>query len=296
MKYYRTKFIITCRDTDEIPDETTFGTARELCAALAGYAGYESFEDKEYGIDGYIQQETFDEETLTASFSAFPMEDMNIKFETCEAEDKNWNEEWEKEGFDPIIIENKCRIRDIYHKVSDSYPIDVEIDARQAFGTGTHNTTRMIVKQLLNMDIRGKSILDCGCGTGILSIVAIKCGASHAIGYDIDEWSIENTRHNAAINSVEKITAILGNADILDNIQEKFDVVLANINRNILLNDMPRMVCKLREGGTLILSGFYSKDVDMLKEKAKSLKMRFISSDESEDWTLLRFEKNRNEN
>lgn len=291
MKYFRTKFTITCKDTDKKPDEITLGTARELCAALAGYAGYESFEDKGYGIDGYIQQETFNEEVLTESFSAFPLENVKVTFETCEAEDKNWNEEWEKNGFDPIIIANRCRIHDIYHKVDDTYPIDIEIDARQAFGTGTHNTTRMIVKQLLNMDMNGKSVLDCGCGTGILSIAAIKCGASNAVGYDIDEWSVDNTRHNATINGVENLTAIHGDAHILSNMQETFDIVLANINRNILLNDMPLMVSRLKKGGTLILSGFYSQDVDLLTNKAKTLGMQFKTKNISEDWTLLSFEK-----
>lgn len=289
MKYFRTKFIIVCKDTDKKPNEITLETARELCAALAGYAGYESFEDKEYGIDGYIQQETFDEEALAASFSAFPLEDVKVTFETCEAEDKNWNEEWEKNGFDPIIIANRCRIHDIYHKVDDTYPIDIEIDARQAFGTGTHNTTRMIVKQLLNMDMNGKSVLDCGCGTGILSIAAIKCGASNAVGYDIDEWSVDNTRHNATINGIENLTAIHGDANVLGNMQEKFDIVLANINRNILLNDMPLMVSRLKDGGTLILSGFYSQDVDLLTNKAKTLGLEFKTKDISEDWTLLGF-------
>ncbi len=291
MKYFRTKFTIVCKDTDKKPNETTLETARELCAALAGYAGYESFEDKEYGIDGYIQKETFDKDALTASFSAFPLEDVKVTFETCEAEDKNWNEEWEKNGFDPIIINDRCRIHDIYHKVNDTYPIDIEIDARQAFGTGTHNTTRMIVKQLLNMDVYGKSVLDCGCGTGILSIAAIKCGASNAVGYDIDEWSVENTRHNATINGVENLTAIHGDAHILCNMQEEFDIVLANINRNILLNDMPLMVSRLKDGGTLILSGFYSKDMDLLTNKAKELGMEFKTKDISEDWTLLCFTK-----
>ena len=291
MKYFKTKFIVTCSNTGARPDETTLVTARELCAALAGYAGYESFEDTEKSIDGYVQQNQLDESALTAAFSEFPMEGIHISYTTAVAEDKNWNEQWEKEGFEPIVFNDKCRIHDIYHKYDDCshYLIDIEIDAKLAFGTGTHNTTKMIVNELLEMDIQGKRILDCGCGTGILSIIAAKCGAKDIVAYDIDEWSVNNTSHNAAINNVHNIIVKLGDVNILNNIDGTFDVVLANINRNILLNDMPAMATKMHPDTEYIISGFYSEDVPMLKEETEELGMKCLKQVSSDNWTLLKF-------
>lgn len=290
MKYFVTKFRISAANAPM--GEAQMNTARELCAALAGYAGYESFEDTPEGVDGYIQQGAFDEVALNAAFADFPLEGAVVSFSTDVAEDKNWNEQWEKEGFDPIIIGDRCRIHDIYHAAPDTFPVDVEIDARQAFGTGTHNTTRMIVEHLLGMDIRGKSMLDCGCGTGILSIVAAKCGATDIVAYDIDEWSADNTRHNAAINGVaDGIRVLQGDAAVLNEVCRSFDVAVANINRNILLADMPAICSKLRHGGTLIISGFYSADVPLLEQKALSLGLRRSCSRSSDDWTMLAFVK-----
>lgn len=290
MKYFKTKFTVKSLNGDKLPDETTLSTARELCAALAGYAGYESFEDNPEGIDGYVQQYLYDENSLNASFADFPMEGIRVSCSTSEAEDKNWNEEWEKEGFEPIAIGARCCIHDIYHEVTDHYPIDIEIDARQAFGTGTHNTTIMIVGKLLDMDLKGKRVLDCGCGTGILSIVASICGANSVVAYDIDEWSVDNTKHNAAINKTENIDVRLGDVKVLDDITGTFDIVLANINRNILLADMSKMREKMKSGTIFIISGFYSEDVPMLREKAEALGLEFIEKESLDDWTMLVFE------
>ncbi len=292
MKYFKTKFDVKGIDGENL-DEAALATARELCAALAGYAGYESFEDTPCGVDGYVQQETYDAAALNAAFAEFPLEGAVVEFSTCEAENRNWNEEWEKNGFDPIIVNDRCMIHDIYHTPSDAvkYPITIEIDAKQAFGTGTHNTTQMIVAELLDTDLYGKSVLDCGCGTGILSIVSAKCGTARVAAYDIDEWSVENTRHNAVINNVANIDVLLGDAKVLDEISETFDVVLANINRNILLNDMPAMVGRMNTGAYLVISGFYAEDVPMLKEKADELNLDYISMRISDNWTLLKFRK-----
>lgn len=291
MKYYKTTFKFSSTDASDAIDNETMNTARELCAALAGTAGYESFEDTDCGINGYVQKDLLDQDTLKEIIYAFPLEGINIDYKTEDAEDRNWNEEWEKEGFEPLIIEDRCRIHDIYHEVDGSYPIDIEIDAKQAFGTGTHNTTQMIVGQLTEMNLNGKRVLDCGCGTGILSIVASKCGAKEITAYDIDEWSVENTRHNAAINNVCNITPVLGDASILKGLNGTFDVVLANINRNILLNDMPAMADKMHAGTLYIISGFYSSDVPLLRSKANSLGLEYISQNSSEDWTLIIFKK-----
>lgn len=290
MKYFKTTFTIETGVTD---NSEIMATARELCAAIAGYTGYESFEDTENGLNGYVQQELFNEEALRMSLSDFPLEGVTVRFETSVAEDKNWNEQWEKEGFAPIIFDKRCIIHDIYHATDNTYkyPVDIEIDAKLAFGTGTHNTTRMIVEQLLNMDIAGKRVLDCGCGTGILSIVASKCGAKEVIAYDIDEWSVENSIHNATINSVKNMDVIHGNVTVLNNIEGTFDIVLANINRNILLNDMTTMVTKMHHDTIFVISGFYTEDIPMLKDKAEQSGLEYVDKKSSDNWSMVVFRK-----
>ncbi len=287
MKYLKT--IFTLVPHTEINKET-LSTARDICAALAGYAGYESFEETENGINGYVQKNLFQEKTLDTLLKDFPLENVNVTFHTEEAEDRNWNEEWENKGFEPISIGGRCVIHDSHH-VPEPCPIDIEIDAKLAFGTGIHNTTHMIVEQLLELDLKGKSVLDCGCGTGILSITASKCGAEEIVGYDIDEWSVENTIHNAQINKVGNIKTILGNADALKDLKGKFNVVLANINRNILIEDMPVWARFMVSGCDFIVSGFYHEDVIPIKEKAASLGLEFVREKQSEEWSMLHFKK-----
>ena len=166
----------------------------------------------------------------------------------------------------------------------------IEIDAHMAFGTGTHETTRMICSQLLNMNLEGKRILDCGCGTGILGICALKLGAASCVGYDIDEWSTDNTRHNAVINHVDdRLEALCGDATVLNRHAAEFDVVLANINRNILLQDMQRFVSVMTPGATLILSGFYQSDCQMLEAKAQTLGLHPSSIKNDGDWACMCF-------
>ena len=181
-------------------------------------------------------------------------------------------------------------IHDGRHLPEGDFPVAIEIDAKLAFGTGTHETTRMICATLLDTDLKDKRILDGGTGTGILSICALKLGASEAIGYDIDEWSVDNARHNAVINLVDdRFESLLGDATILNNVEGCFDVVLANINRNILLADLPSFREKMASGAKLILSGFYSADSAMLIEKAASLGLRLLAQKEDHDWACLIF-------
>ena len=282
MKYFEVDFQLSPLSQD----------ACDILAALTADAGFESFEETQHGIRGYVQQPLLDRQALEDIVNNFPIMGTNIIYTINKADDKDWNEQWEMEGFEPIVVENKCVIHDGRHlpeNMTDSMTV-VEIYAKLAFGTGTHETTRMIVGELANTDLTGKSILDCGCGTGILGIVALKRGAERATGYDIDEWSVDNTRHNAVINRVdERYTPLLGDAKVLDNVEEKFDIVVANINRNILLNDMERFAEKMKDGGILLLSGFYSADTDCLKEKAASLGLSFIKEKIDNDWAMLSF-------
>ena len=226
------------------------------------------------------------------------MDGVSVSFETEEVEDQDWNETWEQEeGFAPINIDGRLVIYDVLHpeghdsgneNVNVQSPIKIGIQARNAFGTGTHETTQMIVGTLLDMDLKGKRVLDCGCGTGILAITALKCGAADAVAYDIDEWSADNTRHNAEINGVaDRIEVFEGNAHVLSHISGVFDVVLANINRNILLNDMHAFREVMAHGGTLILSGFYEEDIPLLVEKAESLGISLKEKKEEGEWRML---------
>jgi ribosomal protein L11 methyltransferase len=178
---------------------------------------------------------------------------------------------------------------DLGHQTSDI--ISIEIDAHLAFGTGTHETTRMLCATLLDMDLQGKRVLDCGCGTGILGICALKLGADSCVGYDIDEWSADNTRHNAVINHVDdRLTSLCGDSSVLSGFAAEFDIVLANINRNILLADMPRFVSVMAPHSTLILSGFYESDCTLLESKAQQLGLKLIATKTDGDWACMVFQ------
>lgn len=284
MKYYEVEFTISPYSED----------ASDILAAMAGEAGFETFEETKTGLMGYVQQSLFDKQTLDDALMDFPFENVDIKYDVREAEDKDWNEQWEQEGFEPIIVADNLVIHDGRHLPSEltSETIAIEIDAHLAFGTGTHETTRMICATLLEMmkDMKNPRVLDCGTGTGILSICALQLGASEAIGYDIDEWSVDNARHNAVINMVDThFSSLLGDASILNNVEGCFDVVMANINRNILLNDMPLFRQKMRTGSKLILSGFYTTDRDILIEKASTLGLRIENMKEDNEWACLIF-------
>lgn len=282
MKYLVAEFKIECQD-DMIQ------IARDLLTDALGEAGFETFEDTEDGIKGYVQESLFDENTMNDVISNFMLPDVTINANIQEAEYKNWNEEWEEAGFERININDSITIYDARHDDGNGIAsgISIGIETKQAFGTGTHETTRMIVSTLLNIDLKGKRVLDCGCGTGILGIAASKLGASEVVGYDIDEWSSENAIHNAELNGVGNMKVMLGDASVLKSVEGKFDVVLANINRNILLADMPAFVSVMADDSLLILSGFYASDVDLLIEKASSLGLSKIDSKSDSEWTCL---------
>ena len=294
MKYFEAVFTISPYSTD----------ACDVLTAMAGEAGFETFEETETGLKGYVQQTLFDEEALNEAIADFPFEGVAITYTIQEAEDRDWNEQWEQEGFEPIVVKSeemkseKCpmiiihdgrHLPDLSLFTFNFSSLSIEIDAKLAFGTGTHETTRMICATLLELSPKGR-VLDCGTGTGILSICALKLGAQEAVGYDIDEWSVDNARHNAVINLVDdRFNALLGNASILNKVEGEFDVVLANINRNILLADMPAFHRKMAPGATLILSGFYTEDAPMLIDKAQTLGLTLQQQKEDQNWCCLVF-------
>ena len=277
MKYFEVDFTISPYSAD----------ASDVLAAMAGEAGFETFEETETGLKGYVQQSLFDVSALKTALEDFPFEDTTIGYDIREAEDRDWNEQWEQEGFEPIVISENLIIHDGRHLPDSTPDIAIEIDAKLAFGTGTHETTRMICSTLLELQPKGR-VLDCGTGTGILSICALKLGAQEAIGYDIDEWSVDNARHNAVINQIDnRFTSLLGDASILNKVEGTFDLVMANINRNILLNDMPQFVSKMNADATLILSGFYTDDCQTLIEKAQTLGLTLQQQKEDQQWACL---------
>ena len=283
MKYFEVEFTISPFSSD----------AADLLTAMVGEAGFETFEETATGLKGYVQQSLFNEDTLRECINDFPFEGTNIIYNVREAEDRDWNEQWEQEGFEPIQVmgdDGKVMvIHDGRHLPEVNSEISIEIDAKLAFGTGTHETTRMICKEIIQYASESR-VLDCGTGTGILSIAALKLGATEAIGYDIDEWSVDNARHNAVINRVDdRFTSLLGEASVIDTIGGEFDLVLANINRNILLADMPRFVSKMHQGSLLILSGFYTADSPLLIEKAQSLGLSLKSQNQDQNWACLVF-------
>lgn len=278
MKYFELDFKITPFSTD----------AADLLMTLVGEAGLESFVETEDGFKGYAQERLFHQETLDEMVEAFPFIDHQVTYTIVEAEDKNWNEQWEKEGFKPVVIADRVLVTN-QQDAASSYDYKIIIDPHQAFGTGGHQTTGMIIERLLHMDLAGLDVLDAGCGTGILSIFALMRGAKHVFAYDIDNWSVRNTLENVALNSVAPIDVVEGDASVLTE-GLSYDVVLANINRNILLTDMPAFRSVMHKGSRLVLSGFYVEDIESLKAKAAELGLTFVNQTERENWASLMFE------
>jgi ribosomal protein L11 methyltransferase len=284
MKYLVAKFKIAT-------SEDLLQVCKDLLADSAAEAGFESFEETQEGLEAYVQKELFDKDALDASIADFPIEGTDISYTIEDAEDKDWNEEWEEQGFDPICVDDQVLIYDAkhpeLHPTTSPDHIEIGIEAKLAFGTGNHETTRMIVSTLLNMNLYKMRVLDCGCGTGILGLVASKLGASEVVGYDIDEWSVENAKHNAQLNGVDNLEVYFGNASVINHISGVFDVVLANINRNILLEDMKSFRGVLNEGGYMMLSGFYEEDIPVLLEKAEEFGLYESGRRTDNNWACL---------
>lgn len=294
MTYYSTIFIITCENSDLLQ------TVRDLLADALGDAGYESFEDSPDGIVGYVQKDNYDESTVTEAAKSLPIEGVRVTFSTSALPDTNWNALWEEEGFAPITVSGysnpQKRLLTIYdarHTNADtlSTPLNIGIAATNAFGTGNHETTRLIAGTLLELSLEGKRVLDCGCGTGILAITALRCGAKEAVAYDIDEWSTRNTIENAELNNVrDRIEVLCGDVNVLSHIEGIFDVVVANINRNVLLGDLQHYHNVLSKNGIIILSGFYEDDAALLLKKAEELGLHEAFSPRTDgEWCCVGF-------
>ena len=263
-------------------------TVNDVVSALAGEIGFESFVEWENGVQAYVQQSLFDEEALKEMVGNFPLPDTEISYEIKEAEDKDWNEEWEKNFFQPIVIGDRCCIHSTFHKDTPQTEYEILINPQMAFGTGHHETTSSIICELLDADLEGKSVLDMGCGTSILAILASMRGADPVTAIDIDDWCVNNSRDNIELNNIHNIKVELGDAALLEG-REPFDVIIANINRNILLADMDRYAACMHPGSELFMSGFYVQDIPAIREKAESLGMTFVHHREKNNWAAVKF-------
>lgn len=268
--------------------EPNIQLVKDILPTVLGSVGFDSFVDDGESLLAYIQVKLANQSLIDQTISDFPLDGIAITYTYKEAEDKNWNEEWEKNFFQPLVIDNKCVIHSTFHKEVPTAQYEIIINPQMAFGTGHHETTTLMVKAILEHNFNDKVVLDMGCGTAILALLSSMRGAQSITAIDIDEWCVRNSLENIALNEITNISVQKGDASTLP-IKETYDVILANINRNILLEDMNSYTQALKKGGLLIISGFYSEDVKILTEKAKQLGLKSKSSDSLNNWTRLIF-------
>ena len=259
--------------------------ATEMLIAQLGYVGFESFVEQDYGVTAYIQKQEWNSKILEDVFMLNSNE-FNITFEYNEIAQTNWNEEWEK-NFNPIQVDDLVSIRAPFH-TNPSLQFDIVIEPKMSFGTGHHETTHMMVQHLLALDLDTKKVLDMGCGTGILAIFAEMKGAKPIDAIDIDSWCYENSLENIQRNNCNHITVYEGDASLL---KEKYDVIIANINRNILLSDMKTYTDCLNENGVLLLSGFYKEDIVIIEDEVNKHGLTFETMIQRNNWVALKYVK-----
>jgi ribosomal protein L11 methyltransferase len=265
-------------------------TAREILIAQLSETGYDSFMETDEGLEAYIPADLYipiDRDQVP--FLNAP--DYHFSITSEDLEEKNWNEEWEKNYFKPIIIGDQCLVRSPFHEKPIEDPAyEILIEPKMAFGTGYHETTSLMIQHLLELNLRGFQILDMGCGTGILGILASMKGASRVSGIDIDQWATENAEENIKINRIANMDIHLGDASSLSE-KQKFDIILANINRNILLDDMPQYNQAAKPGTQIFLSGFYKEDLPRIEKVTSQLNWQQISIKEQNNWVAVSYRK-----
>ena len=259
----------------------------EILQAELGEIGFNSFVDTDNGFDAYVLESDFDQSSFQELIARY-LDLAKITYESKTMERVNWNEEWEK-NYDPIIVDDQCIVKASFHQTA-SYPYEIIIDPKMSFGTGHHETTYLMLKDLLSLDLKGKKVLDAGCGTGILAIMAHKKGAAEIKAYDIDPWCEENSRKNFVENNSESIEVQTGTISSL-NYKDNFDVILANINKNVLLEDIPAFSKLLKDGGLLLLSGFYENDIADLDSKTSENGLQRLHFSTKNNWALVRYTK-----
>ncbi len=265
-------------------------TAKEILIAQLSETGYDSFMETDEGLEAYIPEDHY--KPLTGELIPFlKTPDYNITITNEDLEEKNWNEEWEKNYFKPIVIGDKCLVRSPFHEKPVENPLyEILIEPKMAFGTGYHETTRLMMLHLLDMNPKGLQVLDMGCGSAILGILAAMRGASTILGVDIDKWATSNAEENIKNNNITNMEIQLGDASLL-NKNQQFDVILANINRNILLEDMPQYDQSAHTGTQIYLSGFYKEDLSKIETVTSQLNWERISIKEQNNWVAVSYRK-----
>ena len=261
---------------------------RDVLTSQLAETGYESFVEKEGGIDAFVPAPQFNESELEFVLSAFE-DDFSFSVHKELIKSRNWNEEWEKNYFEPLVINNECVIRAPFHNAFPKAKYEIVIEPNMAFGTGNHETTSMMVETILELDLNKKSVLDMGCGTGILGILASMKGAASVLAIDIDDWSFTGATANAEVNKIRNMKVKLGDASLLGS--ESFDVILANIHKNVLLKDMPAYEKVMLPGGILVMSGFYNEDLRDITEKAIAIGLKPAGFKTKNNWVAAGFRK-----
>lgn len=264
--------------------------ATDVLAAMLAEIGFESFVPDERGMTAYVPHNSYDAQLLAQTVGEFPLEGYTIEYTTEKIEGEDWNAEWEKNYFQPIVIDDQCVIHSTFHTDIPQARYDILIDPKMAFGTGHHQTTCHMLRAILASDMNGKKVLDMGCGTALLAILARKHGATDVTGIDIDEFAYENALENIRLNNTTDIAIRLGGTDAI-KVGEEFDYILANINRNILLADMGNYAAHMHSGSVIFMSGFYVEDMDILREEAARHGLHYESHAEDNRWTMMKFVK-----
>ncbi len=279
MNYIAYTFVIKDHTSGTLPLQT----AIEILIAQLGAVGFESFTEQEKGVIAYIQEQDWNPEMLT-HIQILDSNDVQISYTKENIQQINWNSEWEKH-FEPIEVDGLIGVRAPFHK-NPELKYDIVIEPKMSFGTGHHETTHLMLQHLLYMDLKNKSVLDMGCGTGILAIFAHMKGAQPIDAIDIDAWCYENTLENIDKNHCSNINAYQGDASLLK--EQKYDVIIANINRNILINDIPHYTRCLEKNGQLLLSGFYSEDIPVIKKSLDQHQLVIEQQLLKNNWVALR--------
>ncbi len=276
MKYIEVKCI--CKPHSEMASDVLVGLLSEI--------GFESFTETEDGVLAYIAENEFSKNELNNILQNF-IPDVKVEYEVNQMPDKNWNEEWEKHYFKPIVIDDMCIIHSSFHEIDKEYKYNIVIDPKMAFGTGHHQTTVLMMRNILDLDLKDKTVLDMGCGTAVLAILAEMRGAKKITAIDIDEWAYNNALENISLNNMSHISVLHGGAELLG--KESYDVILANINRNILLQDIPTYAKALNDKGILMMSGFYEKDLPAITEKCNENGLKQLHFIVKDDWVSVVF-------
>ncbi|MGB5322022.1 50S ribosomal protein L11 methyltransferase [Lutimonas sp.] len=259
-------------------------TAIDILVAELGQVGFESFTENPDGVEAYIQKADWNA-SLLDDIQILQSEEVTFSYDVKEIEQVNWNEEWEK-NFEPIVVADQVSVRAPFHK-NPGLQYDIVIEPKMSFGTGHHETTHLMIQHLMELDLHGKKVLDMGCGTGILAIFAEMKGAASVDAIDIDNWCYENSLENVERNNCHHISVFEGDSSLLKS--SAYDVIIANINRNILLQDMPVYTDSLKENGILLLSGFYTEDIEKINASAETNGLKQDKKLTRNNWVGLKY-------